>query len=114
VTLHELGAYAAQPHAPQSLTEQVLQLHVLAPLSASAGQAADDPVQLSALSHGPAAARHTVDAGEKELAGQEPDEPVQVSAGSQTPPEARQVVPPALKVQLEVQHDPAVPFVALP
>ena len=57
---------------------------------ASAGQAAEVPVQFSATSHpSPAAARHTVDDGAKPSVGQLSDEPLQVSATSQTPARPR-------------------------
>src|SRR5438552_7299376 len=60
---------------------------------ASAGQLALAPVQVSARSHSPAAARHTVLAGWKASAGQPALVPSQVSAMSQTPAAARHTVP---------------------
>ena len=61
---------------------------------ASAGQATLVPVQLSATSHSPAAARHTVVVGSRTSAGQLVLVPVHVSTGSQMPADARHVVPP--------------------
>ena len=58
----------------------------------SAGHAALDPVQFSATSHGPAAARQTVDDDAKPFAGQLGPVPVQFSAGSHGPADARQTV----------------------
>jgi len=63
-----------------------------------AGQLALVPVQASATSQAPAAARHTVPTGCKLLAGQYALVPVQLSATSQTPAAARQTVVLALKV----------------
>src|SRR5919197_4328768 len=60
---------------------------------ASAGQVALLPVQFSATSHSPAAARHRVLAGWKASAGHASLVPSQVSATSQTPAEGRQTVP---------------------
>src|SRR5439155_730936 len=62
---------------------------------ASAGHAALEPVQVSARSHTPAAARHTVLAGWKTSAGQAALVPSQVSVTSQTPAAARHTVPAA-------------------
>jgi hypothetical protein len=62
-------------------------------MKASAGHAADVPVQLSATSQPPEAARHCVPAGTKASAGQLLLVPLQVSATSQPPAEARHVVP---------------------
>ena len=62
-------------------------------LFASAGQAASDPVQVSAESHAPAAARHSTVAGAKASVGQETLVPVHVSATSQPPAAARHSVP---------------------
>ena len=56
------------------------------------GQAADVPVQFSAMSQTPPAARQVVDEGTKELLGQAVDVPLQTSAESHTPAGARQVV----------------------
>src|SRR5439155_512065 len=61
--------------------------------TASAGQVALLPVQFSATSHSPAAARHTVLDGSKASAGQSLPVPLQVSATSQTPAEGRQTAP---------------------
>ena len=58
-------------------------------LFASAGHAADDPVQDSATSHTPAAPRHCVVAGAKTSVGQSFAVPSQNSATSQAPAEAR-------------------------
>jgi hypothetical protein len=58
----------------------------------SAGQAADVPLQFSAMSHGPPELRQVVVAGWKPSAGQAADVPVQFSATSQGPIELRQVV----------------------
>jgi len=55
----------------------------------------DEPVQVSATSQAPAAARQTVPAAASWSAGQAEDEPVQVSATSQALAAARQVVPAA-------------------
>jgi hypothetical protein len=60
---------------------------------ASAGQLADEPVQVSARSHSPADARQTVAAEAKPSAGQVVLVPVQTSATSQKPADARQTVP---------------------
>src|SRR5205807_9543788 len=60
---------------------------------ASAGQLALEPVQVSATSHSPAAARHVVPAATNASAGQVVLLPVQVSATSQAPAEGRQTVP---------------------
>ena len=54
--------------------------------------AALDPVQFSATSQGPAAARQTVDDDAKPFAGQLGPVPVQFSATSHGPAEARQTV----------------------
>src|SRR5438093_931703 len=62
-------------------------------LTASAGHAAEAPVQLSATSHSLAAARQTVAADAKPSAGQVADAPVQVSATSHTPAEGRHTAP---------------------
>src|SRR5439155_553823 len=59
----------------------------------SAGQAALDPVQNSAGSHSPAAARHKAVAGRKVSAGQGVLVPLQVSATSQSPADARHIAP---------------------
>src|SRR5439155_4490848 len=61
--------------------------------SASAAHEALAPVQVSATSQAPAAARHTVVAGWKASAGQAALVPSQVSATSQTPAAARHTVP---------------------
>src|SRR5207237_3184077 len=60
---------------------------------ASAGQAALVPVQVSATSQPPAAARHSTLAGWKASAGQAGFVPLQVSATSQAPAAARHTVP---------------------
>src|SRR5205823_3562144 len=59
---------------------------------ASAGQAFDVPVQVSAASHSPAAARQLVVAGANASTGQAAAVPVHFSATSHTPTAARQVV----------------------
>ena len=59
----------------------------------SAGQAAFVPEQVSATSHSPAAARHSVPAGTKASAGQAAFVPEQVSATSHSPAAARHSVP---------------------
>ena len=64
----------------------------------SAGQVAEFPVQLSAKSHCPVDARHTVVAGRKPSAGQLADVPLHASATSQDPAAARQTVPLVIKV----------------
>ena len=61
---------------------------------ASPGQATLVPVQLSATSHSPAAARHMVVVGSSASAGHVLLVPVHVSIGSQMPADARHVVPP--------------------
>ena len=66
---------------------------------ASAGQLADVPVQVSAVSHWSAAARQTVGDDANLSAGQVRAVPLQVSATSQAPAEARQTVPLASGVQ---------------
>src|SRR3990167_7195394 len=71
--------------------EELLQLLV------SAGQEAEVPVQLSAVSHVPAEARHEVPLATKPSAGQEAEAPVQLSAVSHVPAEARHEVPAAVK-----------------
>ena len=60
---------------------------------ASAGQVAEEPVQLSARSHSPAAERQTVEAARNPSAGHVVVVPVQVSATSQVPADARHTVP---------------------
>jgi hypothetical protein len=60
---------------------------------ASVGHAAELPVQLSATSHTPAAARHTVALDRKASVGHAVLLPVHVSATSHGPAAARQVVP---------------------
>jgi hypothetical protein len=66
----------------------------------SAGQLAEVPVQVSATSHSPAAARQTVVDGARASDGQVSVVPSQVSATSQLPAAARQTVPLASAVQL--------------
>src|SRR5512147_1767854 len=61
--------------------------------NASLGQAALDPVQVSATSQTPASARHVVVLGRKASTGQVSLTPLQASTTSQTPAVARQVVP---------------------
>lgn len=63
--------------------------------TASAGQLTLSPVQVSARSHAPTAARHTVPLGDSASAGQLALEPVHVSATSHMPTAARHVVPAA-------------------
>ena len=65
------------------------------PFSTSAGHAALEPVQLSARSHSPAAARQVVEDDANTSVGQALFAPSQVSATSQTPAEVRQVLPAA-------------------
>ena len=79
---------------------------------ASAGQLGPLPGQFSGRSHSPAATRQTVLEEAKPSAGQVALEPLHVSATSHTSAAARQVVPAVLNVQLDVQHDPAVPLAA--
>jgi hypothetical protein len=67
---------------------------------ASAGQAADEPVQFSATSQALAATRQTLDEAANPSAGQVSALPLQVSATSQTPADARQLVPLALAEQV--------------
>jgi hypothetical protein len=59
----------------------------------SAGHDADEPVQFSATSHCPAAARHVTEFGAKASAGQLGLEPLHDSDMSQTPAAERQTVP---------------------
>src|SRR5207245_1388309 len=66
---------------------------VPAALLASAGHAADEPVQLSAGSHSPADPRHTTKLGSNMSAGQVVLVPVQFSSTSQGPAAARQTAP---------------------
>jgi hypothetical protein len=82
-------------------------------LFASAGQSTPLPVQWSATSHTPADGRQTVLLGRNPSAGQFALLPVHDSTASQTPAAARQLVPDALNVQFELQHDSKEPF-ALP
>src|SRR5439155_1054748 len=65
---------------------------------ASAGQASPDPVQLSATSHSPAAARQTIVADLNPSAGHASLEPSQLSLMSQAPAAGRQTVPAAVFV----------------
>ncbi|PYR72292.1 MAG: hypothetical protein DMF86_24070, partial [Acidobacteria bacterium] len=65
---------------------------VVADANASAGQAADVPVHVSAASHGPAAALQVVDAGWNASAGHCALLPVHCSATSHAPAEPRHVV----------------------
>src|SRR5262249_14921262 len=58
-------------------------------LKASAGQADDVPVHVSATSHSPVAARHTVPADTRASVGQVLDVPLHVSATSQAPADGR-------------------------
>jgi hypothetical protein len=95
---------------------------------ASAGQLADVPVHVSAKSHSPAAARHTVVDGWNPSAGQLTAVPLQVSATSQAPAETRQTVPltsgvhvPRWPAKLHASHVPVlhaesqqIPFVQNP
>jgi len=74
-------------------------------LFASAGHAALDPVQFSAVSQTPAAARQTVVEDAKPSAGHAPLVPVHVSATSQVPAEGRHVVPDATFVHAVVLRD---------
>jgi hypothetical protein len=67
---------------------------------ASEGQVAEEPVQVSARSHSPAAARQTVEDEAKALAGQSSDVPLQLSATSHAPAEGRQVGPAATGEQV--------------
>jgi hypothetical protein len=53
------------------------------------------PVQLSATSHTPADARHTVPAATNASAGHDTEVPVQLSATSQAPTEVRHTAPAA-------------------
>ncbi len=61
----------------------------LAAWMTSDGQLVEVPVQVSATSHGPTAARHTVVVGAKVSFGQVVDEPVQFSATSHGPADGR-------------------------
>jgi hypothetical protein len=73
---------------------------VLFGLSASAGQSADAPVQASAASQSPTAARQVVAGPARASVGQVTDVPVQVSATSQTPADPRQVIVPPSGLQV--------------
>src|SRR5439155_1176589 len=89
------GCVHAVPLPSQTSTVQGLpsSVHVVPlALTPSAGQLALEPVQVSAVSHGPAAARQTVVDERKPSAGQLALEPVQVSAVSHGPAAARQTV----------------------
>jgi hypothetical protein len=66
----------------------------------ASGQVGELPVQLSARSHSPAAARQAVDGEANPSAGQASEVPLQVSATSQAPAAARQTVPLATGVQV--------------
>src|SRR5439155_1525752 len=115
------GCVHAVPLPSQTSTVQGLppSVHVVPlALTPSAGQLALEPVQVSAVSHGPAAARQTVVDERKPSAGQLALEPVQVSAVSHGPAAARQTVvdgrkPSAGQLALEpvqvsaVSHGPA-------
>src|SRR5206468_6925094 len=72
----------------------------------SAGQAARDPVQNSAGSHSPAAARHKAVAGRNVSAGPAVLVPLQVSATSQSPADARHTTPALPAVCLQVAWVP--------
>ena len=67
--------------------------HTVPPPYVSAGQAALEPVQDSAVSQGVAEARHTVVEGRNVSVGHEVLDPVQLSVMSQGPAAARQRVP---------------------
>ena len=70
------------------------------------------PLQVSATSQTPAAARQTVPFGDSELLGQLGLEPLQVSAGSQGPVVGVQIDPTLLNKQFDPQHDAVVPLAA--
>jgi hypothetical protein len=81
---------------------------------ASVGQAADEPVQFSAMSHSPTDARQTVADARNPSVGQVNAVPLHVSATSQAPAEARQTVPAVRGVQVPRcparLHAPQVPL----
>src|SRR5437899_2244470 len=62
------------------------------------------------MSHSPAAGRQANVFGSTTSGGQVVLAPLQTSSGSQTAAEARQTGPGDLKVQLALQHEPAVPL----
>jgi hypothetical protein len=82
---------------------------------ASAGQLGEVPVQFSAWSHSPPAARQTVVDGANPSAGQVNELPLQVSATSHAPADARQTVPfesavqvPRCPARLQAPHVPVL------
>ena len=77
-------------------------------LSASAGHAADVPVQVSATSHAPAAVRQVVVAAANPSAGHAADVPGHFSATSHVPADARQVV--VAGANASAGHASAVPL----
>src|SRR5262245_50236232 len=79
---------------------------------ASAGHAADWPVQASAASHTAIAARHSVPAGLKTSPGHAALWPVQVSSRSHAPAADRHTVPAGLNVHIVEQHDHGLPLAA--
>jgi type IV pilus assembly protein PilM len=90
---------------------------VLFGFSASAGQPADDPVQVSAASHSPFAVRQVVVAGANASAGQATAVPLQATAPAPAPPKPRQfLMLPAglreeeLEVQVETEANQYIPF----
>jgi hypothetical protein len=72
----------------------------------SAGQAAPEPVQFSAVSQIPADARQSVLEDWNPSAGHVALEPVQFSTASQMPAEPRQIVLEERNWQVELQHTP--------
>src|SRR5439155_166671 len=106
------GCVHAVPLPSQTSTVQGLpsSVHVVPlALTPSAGQLVLEPVQVSAVSHGPAAARQTVVEGWKPLAGQVSLDPVQNSATSQLPADARHCVVLGRNWQVAEQHAPPSP-----
>ena len=83
--LHPIWQVPPQQTPPEPLSEQV----ELSGAPSSAGQLALEPMQVSAMSHGPAAGRHTSVAGWKLSVGQAALEPVHVSAMSHGPAAGR-------------------------
>ena len=105
--------YAVPPQVPA--VQMSFLVHAFPSLQAvpsatfkSAGHEAPVPVQFSALSHAPAAGRHTVAALAKPSCGHAALAPVQVSATSHTPAEARQIVAVGWKASVgQASEDPS-------
>jgi hypothetical protein len=72
----------------------------------SVGHIEPVPVQVSAASHGPRAARHTTVLAAKRSIGQSAAVPVQTSTRSHSVASARQTVPPATKPSVQAALEP--------